>query len=96
MKKNLLFYFCLFFSFYLTACTNTAPHTLQIPETGTNEWVQWVENQVHTTDNQGHGPDIGSEEWCFAVEHKLLNSKSGLKPCSMEWSQYVTQTLLNQ
>lgn len=94
MKKLLLSSIFLILSTSLFACTNT-PSSPQTPEPGTDQWIQWVENQVHITDSQGHGPDLGSDEWCYAVERRLLNSQSGLPPCSMEWAQQVTQTLLN-
>ncbi|MGL4666641.1 MAG: hypothetical protein ACRCWR_01770 [Saezia sp.] len=56
------------------------------------DFEPWVESQVKVFD-QGHGPDLGSDEWCGAVEFKLFNGKSGLKPCSPEWKQKVTETL---
>lgn len=30
-----------------------------------------IESRVHVTDDEGHGPDLGSGEWKRAVEHKL-------------------------
>ena len=26
------------------------------------QWVEWVEMHVQTSDNQGHGPDVGGED----------------------------------
>ena len=28
-----------------------------------DSWYQFIENAVVSSDNQGHGPDIGSDEW---------------------------------
>lgn len=60
---------------------------------GTSEWQTWVEEQVHTGDDQGHGPNVGSPEWCDVVEAKLFPQGSHLKPCTPEWNRHVQQNL---
>lgn len=41
------------------------------PEPCTDEWNSWVEQAVATADDQGHGPDLGSDEWKSVVEFRL-------------------------
>lgn len=36
-----------------------------------DEWNRQVDAKVITGDGQGHGPDIGSDEWKSVVEFKL-------------------------
>ena len=43
-------------------------------ETGmlcSNSWCRLMDDTVGTSDNQGHGPDIGSDEWKSVIEFKL-------------------------
>lgn len=68
--------------------------TANIPPVGSEDWFVWVEKSVATGDGQGHGPDYGSQEWCFVIEKKLFANKSGVTPCTNEWNQKVTDTLL--
>lgn len=35
------------------------------------EWIQFVDKELISGDGQGHGPDLGSEEWKSVVEFKL-------------------------
>lgn len=34
-------------------------------------WYRMIDEKVQTGDGQGHGPDLGSDEWKSAVEFKL-------------------------
>ncbi len=34
-------------------------------------WARWAEKFHPVTDNDGHGPDIGSDEWAMALSRKL-------------------------
>lgn len=43
-------------------------------ETGnlcTYSWYKFIENKVPTSDEQKHGPDVGSDEWKSVIEFKL-------------------------
>jgi len=45
-----------------------------IPETQvlcSDAWYQYIEEKVPTGDGQGHGPDIGSDEWKSVIEFRL-------------------------
>lgn len=35
------------------------------------EWARWAEKRHPITDAQGHGPDIGSDEWAHALGKRL-------------------------
>jgi hypothetical protein len=34
-------------------------------------WYQFIEDAVVSSDNQGHGSDIGSDEWKSMIEFQL-------------------------
>lgn len=57
-----------------------------------NEWARWAEKQRPVTDAQGHGPDIGSDEWANALAKKLRIS-DGPAIGSKEWRQAVERKL---
>lgn len=65
-------------------------------------WYRYVESQLSTQDSQGHGPDIGSQEWQSVVEFKLAidraESTPGVIPAktSPQWCQFIQQQLDNQ
>ncbi|MFD1261296.1 hypothetical protein [Entomomonas asaccharolytica] len=60
---------------------------------GSEAWFVWVDRQVVSADTMGHGPDLGSAEWCGVIEAKLFNRASGLEPCSTAWNSKATQKL---
>ncbi len=76
--------------------TTMATATPTTPIVGSEDWLVWVEKRVGTGDGAGHGPDYGSQEWCFVIEKKLFANASGVAPCTAEWNQKVTDTLLKK
>ena len=56
-------------------------------------WYQSVDKRFHTTDGQGHGPDIGSDEWKSVIEFKLGVRDGANVPerSSDQWCQYIDQ-----
>jgi uncharacterized protein len=50
-----------------------------------------IEQQVRTTDPQGHGPDVSSDEWQSAVEFRLgIRGKGDVPPRGTEaWCRHV-------
>ncbi|MBC8127860.1 MAG: hypothetical protein H8M99_12035 [Gloeobacteraceae cyanobacterium ES-bin-144] len=54
-------------------------------------WSEWAEKLRPVTDNQGHGPDIGSDEWASALGKQL--DIVGV-PGSKEWRMAVEQKLV--
>ena len=61
------------------------------------EWQQQVEYIVGRGDGQGHGPDLGSEEWKSVVEFKLGIRGSGEVPDrdAEAWCVYI-QSLIDR
>ncbi|MFH7564277.1 MULTISPECIES: MliC family protein [Oceanimonas] len=55
------------------------------------EWAQWVEQRVQTSDGQGHGPDIGSDEWKSVVEFRLnIRGKASVPGRDTQaWCEYI-------
>lgn len=73
---------------FLTACQSTPDVSL-----GSPSWQEWVESVVQSNDNQGHGPDIGSIEWCYTIDKLLFENQSGDEPCSKEWNIKVNNEI---
>ncbi len=61
-----------------------------------NAWALWADGIHAVDDGQGHGPDVGSEEWARALDHQLnISDKSGHGPdlSSSEWRGAVERIL---
>lgn len=58
-------------------------------------WYQEVESAVQSGDGQGHGPDVGSEEWMSVIEFKLgIRGEPGLPaPGTEDWCAYIDDLL---
>jgi len=56
-----------------------------------DSWYRSIEEKVPTGDGQGHGPDIGSDEWKSVVEFKLgIRGKPNVPSRDSEsWCQYI-------
>jgi uncharacterized protein len=54
-------------------------------------WYRTIEAKLPTGDGQGHGPDLGSEEWKSVVEFKLgIRGKPGVPARdSAAWCTYI-------
>ncbi len=59
------------------------------------EWNSAVDAAVQSGDGQGHGPDVGSDEWKSVIEFKLGVRGYADVPArnSTDWCQYVEQRL---
>ena len=57
----------------------------------TEPWYQFVEHKLVSGDGQGHGPDIGSDEWKSVIEFKLgIRGQSALPDRDSEdWCQLI-------
>jgi hypothetical protein len=64
----------------------------------TAEWNQYVEHKLVSGDGQGHGPDIGSDEWQGVIEFKLgIRGQAGLPDrASEDWCQLIDSLLRDQ
>lgn len=58
-----------------------------------HSWSQFIEENVQTGDGQGHGPDIGSDEWKSVVEFKLgIRNKPNVPNRDSEaWCRHIDQ-----
>ena len=57
------------------------------------EWNRFVEQKLVSGDGQGHGPDLGSDEWKGVIEFKLgIRGQADLPARdSDDWCQLVDQ-----
>jgi uncharacterized protein len=56
-------------------------------------WYQAIDKRLQTADAQGHGPDIGSDEWKSVIEFKLGVRGGANVPerSSEKWCTYIDQ-----
>lgn len=81
---------------FLTACTHAGDSHTSGLESGrlcSDSWNHFIEENIQTGDRQGHGPDIGSDEWRSVVEFKLgLRGNQNLPNRNSEaWCRLVDQ-----
>jgi len=66
------------------------------PPSDWSAWSVWVEVRYPVSDAQGHGPDIGSDEWARALQQKLgIVDDQGHGPDigSAEWRAAVEEKI---
>ena len=85
-----------FFLIVTAACAKASNSGKWIPEAKvlcSDQWFRFVEEKMPTGDGQGHGPDLGSDEWMSGVEFKLgIRDKSDLpSKNSDDWCRYIDQ-----
>ena len=58
-----------------------------------DSWYRVMEENVLTSDNQGHGPDVGSDEWKSVIEFKLgIRGQPNLPDRnSKAWCRHIDQ-----
>lgn len=78
---------------YLVLLLVGAAGVAQAQSACTYPWYQSIDKILHTTDGQGHGPDIGSDEWKSVIEFKLGVRDGADVPerSSDQWCQYIDQ-----
>ena len=56
-----------------------------------DEWNRFVDKKIVSGDGQGHGPDLGSDEWKGVVEFKLgIRGQAGWPARnSDDWCQLI-------
>lgn len=61
-----------------------------------DSWYRLIEVKVPTSDEQGHGPDIGSDEWKSVIEFKLgiLDKPDVPRRDSEAWCRHIDQMVL--
>ncbi|GAA3722887.1 MliC family protein [Oceanisphaera sediminis] len=73
------------------ASNGEQPSATQADTLCAESWSRAIEDTVATGDGQGHGPDIGSDEWKSVVEFKLgVRGQSQVPPRDSEaWCEYI-------
>ncbi len=63
-----------------------------------DEWNRYVDQKIISGDGQGHGPDLGSNEWKGVVEFKLgIRDQAGLPARdSDDWCRLIDQLVREQ
>lgn len=61
----------------------------------TSAWYQSIDNVLNTSDGQGHGPDVGSDEWKSVIEFKLgvHGETKALERGSPDWCRYIDRRI---
>jgi uncharacterized protein len=78
------------------ACARAIDEGKSTPESGavcSPAWERAIEERVPTGDGQGHGPDVGSDEWKSVVEFKLgIRDKPDVPSRGSEaWCRHIDQ-----
>jgi len=62
----------------------------------TDAWYRTVEQQVTSGDGQGHGPDVGSDEWKSVIEFKLgVRGRAGVPGRDTDaWCRYIDRLVV--
>ncbi len=78
-----------------TAASGSASADQQTAALCSDSWYRSMEEAVATGDGQGHGPDIGSDEWKSVIEFKLGTRDQPNAPSrnSEAWCQYIDQAV---
>ena len=87
---------CLVFcSLLLLGCTSS--QTISATTPCSEDWFEFIESQIGTSDGQGHGPDRGSDEWKSVVEFKLniRGKPSTPNRQSDEWCAFIDRYVKN-
>lgn len=92
MSLNLLLLFPVLF---LSACAITEDVKEQKKLPCSPEWYQSADKKLSITDEDGHGPDLGSLEWRSAVEFKLDLKNVSDKPekSSTQWCKFIDKNM---
>ena len=87
LRKMTLAFFVLL---TLVACSSVKLDSQQTPLCSP-AWYQSVDYRLVTSDGQGHGPDVGADEWKSVVEFRLgIRGKAGIPARnSEEWCRYI-------
>ncbi|WP_144209690.1 hypothetical protein [Shewanella donghaensis] len=88
----------------LSACSQSTeegkivqlPSKTEITVTCNEAWFKQVEQQLVSADGQGHGPDLGSDEWKSVIEFKLgVRGDNDVPDRNSEaWCAFVQQQLV--
>ena len=79
----------------LGALAARAGGTSAAPEPCSDAWNRYVEKELVSGDGQGHGPDLGSDEWKGVIEFKLGVRGQADVPArdSADWCEYIDRLM---
>lgn len=77
-------------------CALASDYNLSSAETEipcSDSWYRFIDEAVATRDDQGHGPDVGSDEWKSVIEFKLgIRDKPNLPDRDSDaWCRHIDQ-----
>ena len=63
----------------------------ETPQPCSEAWNRYVEQKLVSGDGQGHGPDLGSDEWKGVVEFKLgVRGQANVPPRDTgDWCRFI-------
>jgi uncharacterized protein len=75
--------------------SNCRSSDLEMETPCSDSWYRFVEEKISTNDTQGHGPDVGSDEWKSVIEFKLgIRGDPNIPGRDSEaWCRYIDQIL---
>jgi uncharacterized protein len=81
---------------FAAVCPQASDYNLSKTEMETpcsDSWYQFIDETVATKDDQGHGPDVGSDEWKSVIEFKLgIRDEPNLPDRGSEaWCRHIDQ-----
>ncbi len=94
MKQTSVLAVIVFYLVSIVSCSVVGDRELNSLVCSAN-WYTYVEDQILTGDNHGHGPDLGSTEWRSVIEFKLGIRGDGRgdknRPAleSDQWCKYI-------
>lgn len=79
----------------LAACNSTPDAS--VSNLCSSDWYHQIEKKLQSADGQGHGPDIGSDEWKSVIEFKLGLRGSANVPAknSAQWCDFINNQINN-
>lgn len=80
---------------FLSACSNPTPAiSTPKPPVGSHSWQEWVSQKTGVWDVQGHGPSIGTDEWCVAVHFRVYGQRVPVEQtCTDDWNRLIDAKL---
>ena len=95
-QRSILAGITLLLSFSQPICADVNSNAFKPPEAW-EEWAIWADGLYPVGDEEGHGPDLGTDEWAYALAAQLgVDDKAGHGPDlkSTEWCHALERKLI--